>query len=232
VNKNAPDWTCHGVYVHETREVRWWVPGFGSTIPTLCLNFAVREGRVGENGDVRGGWSKFIGTPYSTPHTSVLFSRVLTVPRSAFWQPYLGFMSPAPLLTRADEPVSLSDNGTAFRTYFVSRAWTLDPQQVVKQIIRAWITAMAVTGGTVTLTTIRNYGDERRSSAADLTPNPLSQGPGTPEPTSVQRRFDNASLTDAWAFQFEVGDPVAFSGATLFGVLDQLFVTVEYGDET
>jgi hypothetical protein len=260
---DAPPELCHGVYLSETRECRWWIPmNVGPSAPpttaNLVLNFNVQLGQPGPNGDIRGGWSKFEArsTPgftslYETARTSVMWSETFATPRSGQLKPYTGFSAAGlpsagpPILLRTDAFAGCVDAlGTTFQqpyvAYFLSKAWLVPPNQHIKQIIRAWLKAEAQNGVEILLGLIQNYNTQQRYSSVRLDPAP----PTTPPPPylgfqqgRVQKRFDSASLMDAFAFQVMLGDPGMIDRGTTAPstapwTLDQWFATIVYGAET
>jgi len=254
-DKNAVPERCHGQYLPATREVRWFVP---STHPpfggAMVLNFNVALGQNHGDGSVRGGWSQFIGRPgpsgpLTQARTSVVFSEVWTNPRSAVPRLYLGFLNlglSVPVLLRMDEPGVYQDGvGTTlvntYVAYLTSKAWLVSPNQNIKQIIRAWVKAKAGTGVVIVMGALRNYSDEHRYATVTLDPAPTTvpPPPSTIAPFTqgrVQKRFNDAAMTDAFAFQIAIGDPGLIDAGQTAVVqgwtLDQWFATLEYGDET
>ena len=142
-------------------------------------------------------------------------------------------------MLRLDEPDTYEDGvGTSlvqpYTAYFTSKAWLVPPDQNVKQLIRAWLKAKAGTDVVIMMGAFRNYGDEHRYATVTLTPAPSN--PLILTPRRVQKRFNDASMVDAFAFQIALGDPGIIDGAVTAPVqgwtLDQWFATVEYGDES
>jgi len=250
-DKDAPPVQCHGQYLSATRECRWIVPILGPNV--MVINFNVRLGQAIGDGSVRGGWAQYTGRqsgapgPYAAARTSVMFSEVFSTPRTAVLRLYLGFADlglGAPLLLRMDEPGVYEDGvGTtlvqSYSAYLVSKAWLVPPDQNVKQIIRAWLKAKSATGVVIMMGALRNYSDEHRYATVTLTPVPdqILPPPLTPmHQARVQKRFNDASLVDAFAFQIAIGDPglmdASVTSPAQGWTLDQWIATIEYGAET
>jgi hypothetical protein len=149
-----------------------------------------------------------------------------------------------PLLLRTDVAgIYVDSSGAAwaepYAAYFVSKAWLVPPDQNVKQVIRAWLKAKAGQDVVIVLGMFRNYSEQHRYFSVTLDPTAPTVPPPPLAPfqqTRVQKRFADASMTDAFAFQICLGDPGLIDSATTGVVqgwtLDQWFATIEYGSET
>ncbi len=217
VNLSAANRVAHGVFNSKDRLAQFWVATGSSDDPDTGLTFHVREGTPTQVEGVRYGWVKDTGNS-CTGRCSVMFAETFGNPMSRKRKPYVGLSSS--LLKTEDSSVTL-DNATTFQSYVTSKAWTLEPQEMQKSIVDAWIKARRNSGVTITGTFIRNYGDETSRTFTYLLTALASETRGL-------CRASDAKLADAFTFQVTLGDAAAVSNAWM---LDTWFAEIQFSGE-
>jgi hypothetical protein len=201
VNKEATNVAGWGEWYPELNQV-WFGICYGAAQndPNLVLVLDVSELVPGENGDLRGGWTVYDGD-IASARSCCVFSNTLAATRSRTRVPYLGH-SGSKLLRY--NPTATQDDTTNFQAYVTSGARTIEPYAT--ELERAYLVASAVSGATIRQSLIRNFTDETsRTSDVVLT--------GTGAQTNVMKKFEDAALQEAFAFQVQLGDPTAVNVA-------------------
>lgn len=104
-------------------------------------------------------------------------------------------------IVKGDDPSAISDYGTGFRAYVRSKAYQLGALFRRFGVQAAVLEAQPSAGTTIEAAVIRDYGKERRSVMADLTPEGGE--------SHVTIPLDAQFLSECLALQFEFGDPEA-----------------------
>jgi hypothetical protein len=199
VNLDATGINAHGVYFERKRQIWFWIATGASQNPDTMLILDVTEQHADEDGDLRGGWSKWTGT-LATCRSSCMMATTLGATMSIGLSPYAGSSS-TNVIYKADT-TDADDAGTDFQAYVESGAVALAPPHINKALVKSHLLAKAQSGTTITQTLIRNYGDEtNRTSTVSLT--------AVGSETHVQRKFEDAAVQDAFLFQVRLGDPAA-----------------------
>lgn len=190
-----------GLWFPDRNLLAFWVPTGNSNTPNTILACDVTKLAEDDQGDVRGGWTVWSGD-FAAATCGVMFSNTVAATRSRVQVPYVGLASGTHLY-RYDESAQ-DDNGTAFKGFVTSGVLRSATKQ--QQILRAYLRATAQTGVTIQQSITRNFGDEtNRTSTVSLTP--------TGSQTALLRKFEDAALQDADAFQITLGDASAVASA-------------------
>jgi hypothetical protein len=173
--------------------------------PDTILMYDPTEARYDEQGDLRGGWSKWTGT-LCEARCATQMSATLGATMSRDLTLYVGASSGTTLLKYS--AAAEDDNGDDFQAYVESKAWDIDPFYQDKALLRSYVHASTEAGVTLTQTLVRNFGDETsRTSQVNLTP--------VGAETRTLQKFDEAALAEAYTFQVRLGDgeaqPSAFT---------------------
>ena len=114
VNLGATSVVAHGVYYPALRQIWWWVALNANNDPSFKLVYDIREGRVGDDGRVHGGWTTHDGVSAGA-RCSVVMSNTLGASMSLDVKPYVGLSTGTSIL-KCDTSAT-SDAGTAFQAY-------------------------------------------------------------------------------------------------------------------
>ena len=203
VNLNASTIVGHGLYHRDKHQIWWWLASGASSAPDLKVVFDTDLGRVTEAGKVRRGWVKHTGAS-SAAYTSTMMSNTLGASMSLDLKPYIGLIT-GTKIWKCD--TGTDDAGTDFKSYILSRPLTPAGLGVDFGIVNeAWLAAAAAAGVTITVTTIRDYGQESLTSSALLTASAAGE-------SRVSKRVEDIRLAGAKVAQFQVGDSAAASNA-------------------
>lgn len=198
VNKDAGDVTAFGLWYQDRNQIKFWVATGSSDDPDTILALDVTEMRPDEQGDLRGGWSVYTGT-YADARCGVMFSNTLASSRSRVRVPYVALNPNQTTLLRYDETAT-DDNGTEFQGYVTSPV--LAQESFDLELQKSYLAATAADGVSIQQSLVRNFGDEtNRTSVVTLA--------AENSETVVFRKFEDAAMQDAWAFQVTLGDPDA-----------------------
>lgn len=200
-----PEWVtrCHGIYHAAKRQIWWWLVMGTDVAPSQMIVLDLTEQRLDEEGNLRGGWSKWTGSLAYTL-CSTLMSNTLGASMSLDLKPYAG-RDTGTAIWKADT-TDATDNGTAFQASVTSGGMAVNPPVFNTAIVRAYLMAAAVSATTITQTLRRNFGDEAspRTSAVSLTPSSAGE-------SHVLRKFEDAGLEDGFLVQVQLGDASASS---------------------
>ena len=193
VNRDALSLAACGEWFPDRSQIIWLLATNGSNSPNFAIALDPTKMRPDDDNDLRGGWTTYDGD-WVKSFCIRTFSNTLNATRSAVRTPYTGG---AGKLLRYDETVQ-QDDATPFMGYVTSGAQAVEIQSLTVDL--AYVVASAETGVTLQQSFIRNTGDEvDRVASVDLTPIATE--------TTVLRKLEDASVTDAWAFQVQLGDP-------------------------
>jgi hypothetical protein len=206
--------TCHGVFHEDKHQIWWWIAVSAEGSPgTTKIVFDTRLGRIVEAGSVRDGWVRHTGDS-ANAICSVMFSNTIGATMSRDLKPYIGQNGAAVRFWKCDTS-DTSDNGTAFQAYvdFPDRHFGgIDHQcQVFEPLVLA-----AVGSATLTLSLIRDYGEETRAATTTIA------AAGTE--TRTLKTFEGGFTADAKAVKARIGDGSAVASAW---TLDALIVPYE-----
>jgi hypothetical protein len=175
----------------------------GNTIPVKAV-FDIMRGTIEVGDYVRGGWS--IHTDFTAGPTmshgaacAAMFANTLGASMSSDLKPYAGLSSSAVLLKC--DTTDTTDNAQNFQAYVKSRP--LDIQQFGDNVGLGVSSLLAdpATGVNITLSMIRDYGLETRTSAVSLT--------AAASETKVIRKFEDSEIAGAGVVQVQLGDSAA-----------------------
>jgi hypothetical protein len=191
---------AHGVYHEAKNQVWWWIATGAATVPDTMIVLDVTEQRPDEDGDLRGGWSKWTGD-LAACRASAMMANTLDTSMSLDLKPYA---TDGDALTLLKGDTSATDDaGTNFQAYVTSGAMTIEPIVFNASLKRSYLLATAESGVTITQTLIRNLGDETsRTATVSLTATAAGE-------TRVLRKFEDAGLEDAFLTQVRLGDAAA-----------------------
>lgn len=198
VNLDAAQVACSGVYYAATRQVIWCVATEDSDIPNLALVLQTNETRNTDDG-VRRGWSVWTGTRASAL-TMCLYSDNIdaNVDRNQSLVPFIG-LEGLGLIHRCD--TGDDDNGTAYAARIVSKPFTLKSLLTQFEVTAGAVLAKAVTGATVDVKVIRDFGLETTKTVSGVTFD------ATGSETDVIKLLDNLTGAEMRVGQFEFVDP-------------------------
>jgi hypothetical protein len=186
------------VFHQDKKQVWWSFTETGKTLPSVRWVYDTRQG-VG-----RGLWRQ------THPQPAIAMVMWQGQPHGATEDG----------IVRYDEPDAEDDYGTAFRGYVRTRAYELG-NLVKRATVQAGILeALALAGGTVQVSIVRDYGKERLDRTAALDPTAANE-------THVIVPLDSLSMADVTAVQFEIGDAEAV--ATAPWQVDRMAVPVGAG---
>jgi len=188
----------------------WPVIGQGSGGPSTAMVYDVRT----------RGWTDYTG-PSNQVAGAVMFPDTTTLEL----MPFVGISS---LLTAsfAELDTGVTDFGTRYRGYIVSRPYHRGNLYSKFAALGAVLHAKAATGVTIGLALIRNFGLSVQRRTKSIAPQFTE--------THVYAGIDDATIAECNALQCELGDPSTFTGAQLDQqwVLDALSVRVSKADDT
>lgn len=192
--------TTNAIFNAKRREVWFHLAQVGQTAiadwPTLRLVYNVETGGV--------SWH-FLGAFTNRLSASPVYA-------SGVWNnvPYISVDngSGGAAIVEADKDGTSSDYGSrTFRAYIRTKAMSVDGVALNKrlQIMGAVLGARPLTGVSLTISAIRDYGKEVISTTALLTPN-AATNPSAVDETFVTVSIDDLLLGEATVVQFEMGD--------------------------
>jgi hypothetical protein len=209
LNLSATNVTAWGMAYPDLNAVIWWIATGSSNDPDLIIYFDTAEGRaaiIGADGaatDVRYGWAKWTGT-FAAARCGVLFAASMGASMGRTLVPYVGLSSGTTLLRY--DPTVTSDNSVTFQAYVQSGAFDLEPLYQNKRVLKAYVCADVSAGVTIQQTLMRNLNDETaRTDTATIA--------AVGSETGVLKKFEDASLVDAYTFQVRLGDSAAVANA-------------------
>jgi hypothetical protein len=193
VNLESTTVVAHAVYHTDKHQVWFWYASGASNDPNIKLVYDVR----------RAAWARHDGAS-ALARCSAMYSNTIGTNNSRDLKPYIGITSAAAQLYKCDNPTISSDAGTLFQAYVLTKPYLLGGMGAYCTVGQGTLIGTATSFGlTITLTLIRDFGKESRTSSAVL----ITTG----SETRVQQLFDAAGMAGAWAIQLKIGDaaPVA-----------------------
>lgn len=208
VNLGASNVVVFGEYYRALKQVWYWIATGSSNDPDTLLVFDVEKGEEVEQGDVRGGWSRYNGG-IAAARCAAMFSNTLGASMSRDLKPYIGRTSNTHLW-KAD--TGTDDNGTTFQAYVdlpTKHPAGLDRKCAIQN---PYVLASAESQ-TLRVTLTADYGAvTARTDDESFTP--------AGSETRLLKRFEGVEAADAMAIQVRVGDAAAISnGWTIDAVL-------------
>ncbi len=197
MNLDATKVVCHMVFHADTRQVWvWWATG-SSNDPDQCAFFDVGT----------GGWTRVPTTDkLATIRCSTMFATTIGATMSRSLKPYLGSASTANKIYKADDPTSLTDDGTNFQGYVIAKSFEPGGAGMKGAIGDAVLMAPAATGVTLTVSFVPDFGASPFSTGtADLT--------AVGSETRVNVRVQDTNLVDAQFVQMNIGEAAAAAQA-------------------
>lgn len=203
INLAATSVVAHAVYYPDLHQYWVWIATGSANTPDVKMIFDVQLGFPDENGQVRGGWAKHTSSS-AAAQCSTLMSNTLAASMSRDLKPYIGRGS-GTVIWKCDTS-DLDDAGTDFQAYMDSRP-VLTTGQLGRKIgmFEPYLLAKALSGVTLTLTTLRGFGLESRTHTALLT--------AAASETRVFKKFEGAEVGEADVLQVRLGDGSAQEGA-------------------
>ena len=211
---------AHGIYHPDLHQVWWWVNTTPNVQPDLKLVFDVKQGRFTAIEGVRRGWAQHTG-PSANAFSSVMYAEVLGSPNSLRLKPYIG-AGAAMQLWRCDVTPH-ADAGTDYPSTIRTRA-ELPGQSVAEHggVIEGHLVSRVPSADLpLRVTTIRDFGRERRDASALLTNPEMLPLVGTRLLTPLR---DLAAVSAA-AVQIEISDDGA-AAAQVGWTLDELVLRI------
>lgn len=199
---------AHGVYHQTKQQIWWWLATGAATVPDTMIVLDVPEQRVDEEGNLRGGWSKWTGD-LAACRASAMMANTLGATMSLDLKPYAAD-GDSLLMLKADTS-DTDDNGTNFQGLITSGGMTIDPMAFNASLVRSYLLATAQTGVTITQTVIRNLGDEATDRTATVLLTPSANGE-----THVLKKFEATGMEDAFLAQISLGDASASDATWTF----------------
>lgn len=198
VNHDAATLVAWGLWYPDRNQVMFWIATGSSDDPDTLLVLDVTEQYVDEDGDLRGGWTIWTGD-FADARCGTLFSNTGALPRSTVKMPYVGLNDSSEKLLRYDEAEE-DDDGTTFQAYVTSGLLAQDIANIELQ--RAYLAASGEPGVSIQQTLTKNFGEDAVPPSTTLL---------TPEngETFVLKKFEDATLAEAWALQVTLGDAAA-----------------------
>jgi hypothetical protein len=208
INYTTSELTCHMAWHADKHVMYCYVTTTAASQPDFYLTLDVRN-MIGRDAyGVRGGWVRHtIPSGGFRMNCSVMFSAVLGATMSVNLKPYVGRGDVAlgTSLVMADDDAVTTDVGEAFQGYIVTPniapAENLGSNFGVRESI---LFAEALSGFTITQTTIRDFGLDTQISTVLLT--------AEASETDVIRKFEGSSQSDMGIIQIQLGDATALSG--------------------
>jgi hypothetical protein len=195
VNRDATTVTAWGMWFPDLHQVIFAISRSANNTPDAMIVLDVTEMHQDEEGDLRGGWVKYLGG-FAQSYCGVLFSNTLSATRSVTRVPYVGKTNK---LLRYDSTAT-DDGGEAINPTVTSGVRAIAPALGVRtlQVLRSYIIGQQTNPAGSQIVVVqqltRNAGDETpRQSTVSLTPSGSE--------TYVLRQFEDAALQDAWCFQ-------------------------------
>lgn len=111
-------------------------------------------------------------------------------------------------ILKCDDPAATGDASQGFRAYMLTRAYQPGGMLFKSGVTMAAIETSTHSGVSLSLRLVRNYGVESKSVTLSLAPTAEELSAGV---TNIIRPIDNASISEAIAVQFEIGDASAVS---------------------
>ncbi len=194
-----------------------------SDIPDTCLVFNTEHGHTTEQGDVRGGWTEYTGTPALIRGSFMYAADINAASRSARLVPFHGFNQ---LTTNQNSlmqgNIGNTDNGTGYRAYLRTRPVVAGETILQKTGATAGMfLGPPASGATLGVAALADFDTWSVTKTIDLTPNAreLSR-----DVSRIFRLLDSLSIADCKVIQAEIGDPDA-TGETFWQV-DRLDIGV------
>lgn len=188
---------ARGVYYPYKEQALWWVAVDGSDTPSLGLRLQTSEIQVTTDGEVKRGWSLFNGT-LATALSVGLYTEWVndggTVTLST--RPFVGLATPN-YVQRMD--VGTQDAGVSFSASITTKAFM--PAGLLGKwgALVASLLATALTGATVVVRLIRDFGVET-TAARSVSLTPI----GTE--TLIIKDLDDVKMAEARAIQVKISD--------------------------
>jgi len=216
-NDHAERHSPHGVYYKSKHQVCWWVH---TPFVDMVLRFDVTEGTTSADG-VRYGWSRDTGE-WAGAMASAMLPESIGAVMSRALKPYVATTTFfGTKLLKGDDPTMTTDDGEPFQAFVESGAMTHEPVYQNKSIQKSFVHAKTSTGVTITQTLIRGEGDDAPRVAHVV----LTAKTGE---AAVMPKFEEAALTDAYAFQVRLGDQTAVANQW---TLNRWYASVEVRED-
>ena len=197
VNTDAANVVCRALYYPEARQVQWWIAVDGADSPTLRIVLQTNAVRDEADG-ARRGWVMWDG-PSAEALATCLYAENIDdgTARSMALRPFIA-RSGSGLVWRLD--TGDTDNGTEYAARIVTKPYS--PLSVLHRfgVMAVALVAKAVTGGTLAVSAIRDFGLETKT----VTDVPLdAEG----SETHVIRNLDDLSFSELRVVQVVIEDP-------------------------
>lgn len=195
---------CHGVYDSVTRQVHFWLALDDEDYPNAKLIAHVNEMRDSDEGARRGFVTVPVGDVIAAAHCSVMFSDNVdsSDARTLDMVPYIGIEDATDHILRCG--VGTDDNGTAYAARVRSKPYMPGGLLQHTEVMAATLLCetIATEGAEISVRAVRDFGVETLTRSTDM-----AEPDGAEEDvTDVIKPLDSFSLSEGFAFQFEIGD--------------------------
>jgi hypothetical protein len=196
VNLDATKAVCSGLYDPVTRQVQWAIATSSANVPNFGITVQTDAMRSGEDGTHKG-WTTWDGTR-TAALAQCLFSDNIDagVARNRVLRPFIAIEGSG-LVHRCD--TGTTDNGTSYSARIVTKPYVLSSILNKMGVMAGALLAKAVSGATLTLKIIRDFGLETYTLAG------VSTAPTASE-TQVVKILDSFRMSEARTVQFEFVD--------------------------
>lgn len=217
MNIGATTRVAVGLWHRDKHQLWMWVTQSSNNTPTLKLVFDPLLARPDSTGRMRGGWYVHDGISAAVI-SAAMFSGTLGASMSITQKPYVGATDAAGKMYKADLPAVFADGGVAFQSYIKFRPVTQSADLFpITGCSRIMFVAKPLTGQSLTLTLIRNFG---RDTARTFTQTLTAIG----SETRVIKDFADSALSEAAVIELQIGDGSAVASGPW--VLDEVIVPV------
>lgn len=220
VNRDANKVICSGLYDPISRQVQWNVALNSSNTPNLTLVVQTDAMKSDDTGTHRG-WATWDGNRAKALCACLYSDNIdANAARSRTLRPFIG-LEGLGLVHRCD--VGNTDNSIPYTATIVTKPYLLSSILAASGAMVGALLAKAITGATLSLRLIRDFGLE-------ITPiNSISTTPSILNETDVIKKLDNLVMSEAKVLQVEFVDDNA--GGTTRWQLNQ-FAMKSRGEQT
>lgn len=198
INLSAAKVVCSGLYYPASQQVIWNIATSSSDTPALSIVLQTNETRDAEDG-VRRGWTTFNGNRAKGLAMCLFSSNIETgAARNHTLIPFIG-LEGLSLVHLCD--TGSTDNNIAYAASIVTKPYTLKTILHKFGVLMAGILAKAVTGATLDIKLIRDFGLETAKTVSGVTFD------ATASETSVIKVLDNFSGSELRVAKFQFVDP-------------------------
>lgn len=198
INLSAAKVICSSVFDPDTQQVIWNIATSSSDVPDTSIVLHTAESRDTEDG-ARRGWVTWNGNRAKALCMCLFSSNIdSNTTRNSDLRPFIG-LEGLGLVHRCD--TGSDDNSVAYAARIVTKPYTLKNVLIKFGVKSAALIAKAVTGATITVKLIRDFGLETMKTVTGVS---LA---ATASETDVIKFLDNFNGSDMRVAEFEFVDP-------------------------